>query len=108
MENNNKRSEKFWNMESILKKHARGYSDWEGMASGHGLKKMVRKALKTVTYKQDDKEIRQVVGDLLMHYAYECRDQTDIEPSEEVLLELAYVLYNVVTTKEWMKSGTKW
>ena len=104
----NDRNEMFWNMEQVIAKHGSGHVDWEGMATGRGLKKMVRAAMKPILSKEDDPEIRQVLGDLLMHYAYECRDQAGIMPEKVTLLELAYVLYGVITTKDWMKSETKW
>ncbi len=102
------RNERFWNIEQVIAKHGSGYVDWEGMASGHGLKKLVRAAMKPILSKQDDPEVKQVLGDLLMHYAYESIDQADCKPTEAQLIELAYILYEVITTKEWMKSGTKW
>ena len=102
------RDEMFWNMKQVIAKHGHSYVDWEGMASSSGLKKLVRAAMKPIITNRDDPEIKQVLGDLLLHYAYESKDQAGIVPTEETLIELAYIMYEVLTTKEWMKSGTKW
>ena len=99
--------EKFWNTAEFLAK-SDVYCDWEGFASADGLEEKVREAIKIVRCERDDPEIIQIVGDVVMHYVYESVDKADTMPSMEALYEIAYIVYEMVTVKNWMKSGIKW
>jgi len=101
-------AEKFWNMEKILAKHATAYCDWEGFASTEGLEAKVRSVLDEYDFETDVPEIRQVIGDLLMHYVYQARDQSGEEVEVGKIQDLYFVLHDFIKTKQWMKSGIKW
>ena len=102
------KKERFWDMKQVLERHSEGYCDWEGFASGDGLEEKVREAIQCFRFETDDKEIIQIVGDLVMHYAYVCVDQSDMVPTVEVLVEVAWMAHAMVSTGMWMKSGIKW
>jgi len=99
--------EKFWDIAEVLSK-VEVYKDWEGMSSGEGLEEKVKKAVDVVLGPDDAKEHVEMVSDLLLHFLYEARDQADTEFTEAQVLDFAWIIYEMVTTRYWMKSGYKW
>ena len=96
---------KVWQTGKILEKYGFGYCDWEGFADGDGLEELVREGISCVAA---DGELKQVLGDMVMHYAYQYRDATGENPSVDFVREIACFLYAVLTTDEWYKSGIEW
>jgi len=99
--------EKFWDIAEVLSK-AEVYHDWEGMSSGEGLEEKVKKAVDVVRGPDDTKEHIEMVSDLLLHFLYEARDQADMEFTEAQVVDFAWIICEMVTTRHWMKSGYKW
>jgi hypothetical protein len=95
--------EKFWDLVGVLSNKG-GYADWEGLASGEELVAKVREAVDVF----QGEEYVQVVGDLVLHYAYAALDASDTEYTVEELREIACVVYDMVSTRYWMKSGVVW
>ena len=81
---------KVWQTGKVLEKFGFGYCDWEGFADDEGHEKLVREAISCI---EVDGELRQVLGDLVLHYVFQFRDAVGENPSLDFVREIACFLH---------------
>jgi len=93
---------KFWHTKDELEARKDiAYSDWEGMAD----------AEEVISWCKHFKEtwgLNDFQADVLLHLAYEQRDQTGHLPDSGEMHGMCYAITELTTVHQWMKSDVNW
>ena len=82
--------------------------DFEGFLDAEGVGEIERKVRTALDKLELEDEFRQVVGDVVANLVYEEMDQGDYEFTDEEVVELVYMVSEILKCRFWIRSGIEW